>query len=334
MQSGLPFTPVVQGDVNGDGRSGDRAFIPDPAHEADASVASGMRALLDGAEQGARECLSANLGKAAPRNGCRGPWTQSLNIQWRPPMPRKWGGRIVPNIYLQNVLAGVDQALHGNGSLRGWGSQIAPDPTLLVPKGFDRNAPKFRYDVNPRFGQSRVGRSIGRDPFRIVIDFSLNLSTNFDLQQLRRAVEPVKSRSGWERRSADSLASFYLSNTSSIHKILISESDSLFLSTAQVKALKSADSVYSERVRAIYRPLGEFLARSNGVAGKAELDSVKTTQKKYWEIFWEQPEIAAAIVTPAQRDLMPMFDRMLQVPMEDRKNSQWQFGHPVTFADK
>jgi hypothetical protein len=178
-----------------------------------------------------------------------------------------------------------------------------------------------------------VGRSIGRDPFRIVIDFSLNLSTNFDLQQLRRAVEPVKSRSGWERRSADSLASFYLSNTSSIHKILISESDSLFLSTAQVKALKSADSVYSERVRAIYRPLGEFLARSNGVAGKAELDSVKTTQKKYWEIFWEQPEIAAAIVTPAQRDLMPMFDRMLQVPMEDRKNSQWQFGHPVTFSD-
>jgi hypothetical protein len=334
FQSGLPYTPIVQGDINGDGRSGDRAFIPDPSKEADSQLALQMRSLIDNANGNAKDCLLANLGRIAPRNGCRGPWTQSLNIQWRPPMPRKWGGRIVPNIYLQNVLAGVDQALHGNGSLRGWGSQIAPDPTLLVPKGFDRNAPKFRYDVNPRFGQSRVGRSIGRDPFRIVIDFSLNLSTNFDLQQLRRAVEPVKSRSGWERRSADSLASFYLSNTSSIHKILISESDSLFLSTAQVKALKSADSVYSERVRAIYRPLGEFLARSNGVAGKAELDSVKTTQKKYWEIFWEQPEIAAAIVTPAQRDLMPMFDRMLQVPMEDRKNSQWQFGHPVTFADK
>jgi hypothetical protein len=65
-----------------------------------------------------------------------------------------------------------------------------------------------------------------------------------------------------------------------------------------------------------------------------ELDSVQKTQKKYWEIFWEQPEIAGAIVTPAQRELMPMFARILQVPMEDRKNSQWQFGHPVTFADK
>ena len=333
LQSGLPFTPVVQGDVNGDGRGGDRAFIPDPSKESDGQLASQMRALIDNSTGGAKDCLLSNLGRIAPRNGCRGPWTQSLNIQWRPPMPRRWGGRVLPNIYLQNVLAGLDQALHGS-SLRGWGSQIAPDPTLLVPKGFDRDIPRFKYDVNPRFGQSRVGRSIGRDPFRIVIDFSLNLSTNFDLQQLRRAVEPVKSPKGWERRSADSLASFYLSNTSSIHKLLIAESDSLFLSKAQVAALRTADSVYSERVRAIYKPLGEFLAVSNGVVGKQELDSVKATQKKYWVIFWEQPEIAGAVVTPAQRQLIPMFERMLAVPMEDRKNSQWQFGNPITFADK
>ena len=334
LQSGLPYTPLVQGDINGDGRGGDRAFIPDPSNAGDPELAFQMRALIDNSTGSAKDCLLANLGRIAPRNGCRGAWTQSLNIQWRPPMPQRWGGRVLPTIYLQNVLAGIDQALHGSESLRGWGSQIAPDPTLLVPKGFDREVPRFKYDVNPRFGQSRVGRSIGRDPFRIVIDFSLNLSTNFDLQQLRRAVEPVKSPRGWERRSADSLASFYLSNTSSIHKLLLSESDSLFLSAAQMTALRSADSVYSERVRALYKPLGEFLARSNGVAGKAELDSVKSTQKKYWEVFWEQPEIAGAVVTPAQRQLIPMFERMIATPMEDRKHSQWQFGNPVTYADK
>jgi hypothetical protein len=84
----------------------------------------------------------------------------------------------------------------------------------------------------------------------------------------------------------------------------------------------------------LYGPLGEFLSRGNGAAGKAELDSVKATQKKYWEVFWEQPEIAGAIVTPSQRELMPMFDRMIAIPMDDRKHSQWQFGNPVTFADK
>jgi hypothetical protein len=233
-------------------------------------------------------------------------------------MPQKWNGRIVPVIYLQNVLGR---------------SQANPDAVLLIPRGFDRNSSKFRYDVNPRFGKVS-SHSIARDPFRIVIDFSLNLSTNYDLQTLRRAVEPVKSPEGWTRRSADSLTAFYLAQTSSIHKLLLSESYSLFLTKEQVKGLKAADSVFSTRIRAIYVPLGEFLSRGNGAAGKAELDSVKATSKRYWEIFWEQPEIAGEFITPTQRQLMPMFGRMIETPMEERKHSQWQFGHPVTFTDK
>src|SRR2546430_1327679 len=84
-------------------------------------------------------------------------------------------------------------------------------------------------------------------------------------------------------------------------------------------------SVYTARVRSIYVPLGVFLAQGAGNAGKAELDSVVATQKAYWKIFWEQPEIAADIVTPAQRELIPMYARMLQTPMKDREHSQWQF---------
>jgi hypothetical protein len=333
-QSGLPFTPTVQGDVNGDGRSGDRAFIPNPASESDDVLAGQLQSLLADGSPSAKKCLLANLGRVVGRNGCRGPWSESLNIQWRPPMPGRWNGRVLPTVYLQNVLAGLDQTLHGSSDLRGWGSQPTPDPVLLVPRGFDPAARRFRYDVNPRFADTRAGRIIGRDPFRIVIDFSLNLSTNFDLQQLRRAVEPVRGPTGWQRRSVDSLAAFYLSNTSSIHKLLLSETDSLFLSKAQVAALRKADSVYSARVRAIYAPLGEFLSRTGGTVGKVEMDSVKATQKAYWKIFWEQPEIAAEIVSPTQREYMPMFARMLQTTKKERENSQWQFGHAITFADK
>jgi hypothetical protein len=332
-QSGLPFTPLVQGDVNGDGRTGDRAFIPNPTTESDARLAAQLQALIAKGSPTARGCLLANLGQVVPRNGCRGPWTQSLNLQWNPPVPKHWGYRVVPNIYLQNLLAGVDQMLHGN-ALRGWGSPATPDPVLLIPRGFDASNKRFAYDVNPRFADTRPGRTLLRNPFRIVIDFSFNLSTDYDLQQLRRAVEPVKSPVGWRRRSADSLTAFYLGNTSSIYKILIEQTDSLFLSKAQVSALQSADSLFSARVRAIYVPLGEFLARGQGGAGKAELDSAKATDKQYWKIFWEQPEIAGAIVTPSQRALMPMFQNMLAVPAKDREHSQWQFGHPITFSDK
>jgi hypothetical protein len=332
-QSGLPFTPLVQGDVNGDGRSGDRAFIPDPDRTSDANLATQLRELLANGSPTARGCLTANLGHVAPRNGCRGPWTQSLNIQWRPPTPSRWGNRVVPNVYLENVLAGVDQLVHGS-SLRGWGSPAIPDPVLLVPRGFDAASNRFAYDVNPRFADTRPGRTLLRNPFRIVIDFSFNLSTDFDLQQLRRAVEPVKGPTGWQRRSADSLTAFYLGETSDIYKMLIEQSDSLFLSKAQVASLDSADAIFSRQVRELYVPLGEFLARAEGGAGKAQLDSAKATEKSYWKVFWTQPEIAASIVTPSQRELLPFFKVMLSVPMKEREHSQWSFGHPVTLSDK
>lgn len=318
-QSGLPFTPIVQGDINGDGRSGDRAFVPNPATESDTALASQMQSLLASGSSVARGCLAASLGRIAGRNSCRGPWTQSLNIQWRPPLPQKWLGRVTPNVYFENVFSR---------------SQGAPDAVLLVPRSFDPGARRFRYDVNPRFADTRNATTMSRAPFRIILDFTVNLSVDYGLQQLRRAVEPIKIGGTWERRSADSLSAFYLSRTSDIFKALIDESDSLFLSRTQVAALQQADSAYSARVRAIYVPLGRFLAQKSGDATKAQLDSANVTQKAYWMIFWEQPEIAAAIVTPSQRELMPMFKAMLAIPLENRKNSRWQFGYPVTFADK
>ncbi len=333
-QSGLPFTPIVQGDLNGDGRGGDRAFIPDPSKTSDPLLGAQIRSLLANGSSTARECVEQYLGRVAARNGCRGPWTESLNIQWRPRMPSRWGGRVLPSVYLQNVLGGLDQLVHGGNSMRGWGSPATPDPVLLVPRGFDVANSRFRYDVNPRFADTRPGRSLLLNPFRIVVDFSFNLSTDFDLQQLRRAVEPVRVSSGWARRSADSLAAFYLSNTSSLHKLVLQQSDSLFLSRAQVAALRRADSAYSAQVRALYIPLGQFLAQGQGGAGKAELDSVQATQKTYWKIFWQQPEIVDSIVTPSQKELLPLLKGIVAVPQQDREHSQWQFGSPVTLIDK
>ena len=46
-RSGVPITPRIAGDVNGDGYSNDRAFIFDPAHTADSALAAQMQQLLD-----------------------------------------------------------------------------------------------------------------------------------------------------------------------------------------------------------------------------------------------------------------------------------------------
>lgn len=336
LQSGLPFTPLVQGDIDGDGRASDRAFVPltgvNQVAITDQSLATRMQALLDASPSNVRDCLVRQMGTVAQRNSCRGPWTQQLNIQWTPRIPIKVQGRnIVTNVVLDNPLGGIDQLMHGADGLKGWGTRAAPDPVLLVPRGFDANTRAFRYDVNPRFGDTRAFRTLSRQPFRVTLDFSVNFSTPYDVQQLRRALEPVKVKSGWERRSADSITAYYMRNTSSIHRMLLAESDSLFLTRDQIGRLLEADSTFGVQVRAIFSPLGQFLAtQPGGVPGKAALDSANASDKLYWKVFWAQVDTIAPIVTPLQKELMPMLPRMIAVTTEDRKNSQWQFGYPVT----
>ncbi|MBL0173398.1 MAG: carboxypeptidase regulatory-like domain-containing protein [Gemmatimonadaceae bacterium] len=331
LQSGLPFTPIVQGDINGDGRANDRAFMPNPATATDVGTASQMRALLGASPSNVRECLERQLGAVAGRNSCRGTWTQQLNLQYKPRLPIKVRGRrLESNVIFENPLAGLDQALHGSNNLRGWGTRALPDPVLLVPRAFDASAQRFRYDVNPRFGDTRAFRTLSRQPFRVTVDFSLDFSVPYDMQQLRRALEPVKTKGRWERRSADSITDIYLRNTSNVHRLLLSESDSLFLNAAQIAALITADSLYSDKVRAIYVPLGRFLAtQPEGAVGKAALDSVTAATKRFWPIFWDQADVADKIVTPQQKELLPFIKNMTSVTKEDRKDSQWYFGHPV-----
>jgi hypothetical protein len=336
LQSGTPFTPLVRSDINGDGRANDRAFVPNVSNEQDAATRAQMQSLLAQAPANVRECLTGQAGQVAGRMSCRGPWTQQMNLALQPNIGRIRGRNAQVNVVFENPLAGLDQLIHGASGLRGWGSQAQPDPVLLVPRGYDNAAARFRYDVNPRFGDTRAFRTLSRIPFRMVVDVQMDLSVPYDLQTLRRALEPVKSRDAaskqvtWARRGADSIADLYLARTSNLHRLLLAESDSLFLTREQIAQLLAADSVYSARVRDLYVPLARFLAeQKEGVAGKAALDSVKATTKLYWPIFWEQVDIVQPIVQPQQRELVPLLVNISGVTKEQRKNFQWQFGFPV-----
>ena len=335
LQSGTPFTPLVRSDINGDGRANDRALIPGIT-ETDAATRAQMDALLASAPGNVRTCLTSQTGRVAARMSCRGPWTQQMNLALQPNLGRIRGRTARVNVVFENPLAGLDQLLHGAARLRGWGSDAQPDPVLLVPRGFDSRAGRFHYDVNPRFGDTRAFRTLARIPFRMVLDIQMDLSVPYDLQTLRRALEPVKSLDGatrqvrWSRRGVDSIADLYLSRTSNLHRMLLAESDSLFLTKEQIAQLLTADSVYSAKVRALYVPLARFLAeQKDGVAGKAALDSVQATTKLYWPLFWEQVDIVQPIVQPQQRELLPFLLNISAVTTEQRKNSRWNFGFPV-----
>jgi hypothetical protein len=173
ITSGPPYTPMVNGDVNGDGLFNDRAFVfsPASASPADTAVVNGMQRLLTRASPRTRRCLERQTDRIAGRNSCTTPWQPALDLQlnWRPsgaPLSR----RVMISLVAVNTLTGLDALLHG-GRLKGWGQPASPDILLLNVRGFDPRTRRFLYTVNEHFGVPS-----GRDnPFRVPFHLGLHI---------------------------------------------------------------------------------------------------------------------------------------------------------------
>ncbi len=176
LTAGTPYTPLVGGDINGDGSRNDRAFIFNPSSAPDTAIGNGMQRLLNGASSGARACLERQMGGIAVRNSCRGRWQPSLDLQlnYRP----AWGGlnrRLAISLVTSNLLGGVDQLLHGSDNLHGWGQAVRPSTTLLSVRGFDAANRRYVYTVNERFGATSAGSNAIRVPFQVGIQLRYTL---------------------------------------------------------------------------------------------------------------------------------------------------------------
>ena len=185
--SGARFTPMVGGDVNGDGARNDRAFIYAPYSPQslfDTAIVYGMSRLLATAPERARECLSSQINAIAARNSCSSPWSSSLDFQLNV-RPQRWGlnRRVTFSVLALNALAGLDQVLHDD--LRGWGQPSFPDRTLMYVRGFDQVAQKFRYEINERFGAAQGSRSAFRSPFQLAIQVRAALGSDPAREQIR-----------------------------------------------------------------------------------------------------------------------------------------------------
>ena len=190
--SGGFFSPMVSGDVNGDGRANDRAFIFDPVDalaRGDTAVGNGMTRLLASTSARARECLLSQMGKVADRSSCSTPWSPSLDLQANI-RPSGFGldRRLTISVSTVNALTGLDQLLHGNDHLHGWGQPSFPDRTLLYVRGFDPVTDTYHYQVNEHFGTTSGTRNAFRVPFQIAIQGRLTLGTDPARQQFNNVV--------------------------------------------------------------------------------------------------------------------------------------------------
>ncbi len=276
LQSGTAYTPIVAGDINGDGSSfNDRAFVANPKVTADSALAAQMTSLLSSAPASARRCLEEQLGRIAGANSCRGPWQArvDLTLDLTPPPGVGLGQRLRLTTSFLNAGAALMRILGVSGSL----SQgvAPPDGTLLYLTGFDPVAQHFTYRVNPAFGKP-INAGVGKPSFP---PFQLRLGLEYQLAG--RELSPYLHQLGIDPRGSAA------TRDSATHRIIerlaanpidmiLALRDSLLLVDQQITGLERLRARFVTRRDAAGAPVIDFVAKRGRFLVDGDMDRVLT----------------------------------------------------------
>ncbi len=302
LLSGTPFTPVVDGDINGDGLANDRAFIFDPG-VGDPRLSADMAALLNRVPAATRSCLQRQAGRIAARNSCRTPWNSFLDLQLNlfPGGPRN--KRIVLNVSAENVSSALDHLLHGPRDLRGWGQYPSADPVLLRSVGFDGETREFRYQVNPGFGPD-AGRW-GGVPSSLRIQARVMVGADPATQALVAQAVLNQDRTDPDRLRAEMLRSWRNVPADVLQHDL---THAVGLAPGQMAALRAA----ADTVRAESERIAGALADGVLDLGGSDAARVRSAAERQRELLRDAQGVldrglatARAILTPEQWSALP-----------------------------
>ena len=307
--SGVRFTPVVAGDINGDGMSNDRAYVPNPSTTDDPVLASQLQELLGRTTSGARECLEQQFGRVAGANSCRTPWQGrlDLNLNFQPPQNFGWGDRLRITTTLLNA-SGAMVRLMGleNTPLGRSAASTQPDPRLLYVTGFDPVQQRYTYQVNQVFGEPLDFGSARRrfPPFQLQVGLELKIGgpptspmarsmgllpaggapalTTDDVQQRLRAIgrNPVPA--------------------------ILAHKDSLALTERQLAELDSISKHFTTEVDRVLEPVASYVIRKGKGVKDAELNPLLArAQPQIAQLVQSTTTAAKGLLTLEQQAKLP-----------------------------
>ena len=161
IQSGKPWGPEQSGDLNGDGRAfNDRpyiyrpselpVFVPSTATPEEAIAIIGENRALYAEHLRRFQCVGDHQGQVIPRNTCRQPWFNSLDLSLRKRFPTRDGQEAEFQLDLFNVLNGINSDWGRNMDIR------AASRNLLAPQGYDPATQQILYTVPDDFGERSI----------------------------------------------------------------------------------------------------------------------------------------------------------------------------------
>jgi Carboxypeptidase regulatory-like domain len=311
VASGTPFTPLVSGDINGDGIAGnDRAFIPDPATTSDSTLAAQMQQLLNTGTATARNCIRSQLGLIAGANTCHTPWQARLDLalDFRPPQNWGYGDRLRITTTMVNA-SGALVRLFGleNTPLGQYQSSTTPNSTLLYVTGFDPATEQFKYQVNQLFGEpANFGSARHKFPpfqMQIGLQYRFGGPPTSPLARGMGLIPPGHEPPLTVAQIRQRFNSVARNPVTAIMRY----KDSLNLTAGQTATLDSIDTRFRQGADSTLGPLIDWVARhgkhidDNGLSKR--LNKARPVLNKLTADLTKE---AVAVLTPDQRKKLPL----------------------------
>ena len=259
FSSGSYFTPMVAGDVNGDGYANDRAFVFNSG--TDQATLDAMQQLYTSGSKQARECLMSQQGRIAERNSCTGPWTSSANLSLAlNPLKFRLPQRATLSFNVSNPLGAADLLLHGQNGLHGWGQSAFPDQTLLYVRGFDAQTQRFKYEVNPRFGSTNPRFNAFRQPVTVTMSLRVDVGPSRERQTLTQQLDRGRTHEGVKLTQPMIKAMYGSGGVLNPMAQLLRQSDTLELTGPQADSLATMNRAYTISLDSIWTGVAKELA--------------------------------------------------------------------------
>ena len=304
FRSGIRYTPMVGGDINGDGSANDRAFIFSPT-VTDTAIANGMQSLLANGSKGAKDCLASQVGKLAGRFSCQGPWitNASMSITFNP-IKVRMPQRAALSFQLSNPLGAADMLVNGNDNLKGWGQTVFPDAQLLYVRGFvpgnGSQSGRYRYEVNRRFGATNPAFNQFRTPVTLTALLRFDVGPTRERQMLTQQLDRGRRTQGNKVPEQMLRAMFGNGGIPNPMAAILRDQDTLKLTPPQADSIATLNRAYAIALDGIWSPLVKDFAllpdrfehdevyHRYMVARRRTVDLLKETSPKIRKILTEE----------------------------------------------
>jgi hypothetical protein len=305
FRSGAAYTPMVAGDINGDGYSNDRAFVYSPA-TSDPALAAGMSDLLATTSGRARDCLRRQIGSIASRNSCRGPWSSNASLNFTLDRAKfRMPQRALVSFSLSNPLGAADLLVNGSGHLRGWGQNASPDPMLLYVRGFDAATQRYRYEVNQRFGATRPQFLALRSPVVLTTSMRIDLGPTRERQNLEQSLGAGRTRQG-SRMQESGFRSMGVNSFPNPMTAILRQQDSLGLTSTQADSIAAMNRRYTYRSDSLWAQIGRDFAKLPARFDESEAyDRYMRARRAQIDMLMALAPHIRGLLTPQQRRKLP-----------------------------